>query len=450
MNTYQQTILAKLESKLGLQPQLAAVCVVGLGVTGWSVVEYLKSLGFNVSVLDTRDEPPFKTHCLKHYPEIELVNNIAELPIISHFVASPGIAMDSDLVQSLFALGAEHISDIDLFACSTDKPIVGITGSNGKSTVTTLLGEMALADNINVAVGGNLGTAVLDLLADDIELYIIEFSSFQLERSEHLSCMAATVLNISDDHLDRYENKAAYIAAKQIIYQGSGMMVVNADDKDVMAMQDAADDCISFGLNRSADYYLEHGYLTHQGRQLLATDELVIKGQHNQLNALAALALGKAIGLTEDTMCAVLKRYQGLAHRMQAFTTINGVQWINDSKATNVGACVAALAGFDNQQVILIAGGDAKGADMTSLISVADKLKLLLLIGKDAELIKQALQGQVEIYDAENLSNAVKLAKKAAVSGDVVLLSPACASLDQFKNYQQRGEVFMTEVYAIN
>lgn len=425
------------------------IFVVGLGVTGFSVVAYLSALGFKLAVLDSRENPPFKAQLLAEYPAVTLLTGDAcwSVPMsLSHYIVSPGLAMDAEIVRPLLASGATALSELDLFACATEQPIVAITGSNGKSTVTTLLADMAVEAGKKVAVGGNLGTAMLDLLADEIELYVLELSSFQLERACKFSPDLAVVLNVSEDHLDRYSDFDAYAKAKQRIYQGQGFMLLNADDACVMAMADDRKHKASFGLQVEADYTVminaEQRYLVCRGERLFASDDLNIQGEHNEANALAAFALGDALNLPRRAMCQALSGYKGLAHRMQCVAEYQGVRWLNDSKATNVGACIAALRGFDAQQVILIAGGDAKGAEMHALSAVMPKVKQLILIGKDAALFEQALAGRVTIIQAAYLQQAVKLAAQNAVAGNVVLLSPACASLDQFDNYQQRGEQF--------
>jgi len=450
-------ILKRLESQFSLSKQTAKVLVVGLGKTGMSVAYYLRHLEIDFAMVDSRVRPPLNDELLEKMPDVPVFTGSFDEGIFSlatHLVVSPGISMQEPVIQQALARGVIALSDIDLLACSVNKPIVAITGSNGKSTVTTLLGEMAKADGMRVAVGGNLGIPALNLIADDVELYVLELSSFQLERTTQLNATVATVLNISEDHLDRYTGMQDYIEQKHKVYSGDGVMVINVDDVEVNRMQEATRELITFGLDKSADYHIKQSeqgaYLAFKEQEILPINELTILGKHNQANALAALALGKAVGLSSQAMCHALKHYKGLKHRMQFIADINGVRWVNDSKATNTGACIAALQGFDEKNIILIAGGDAKGASMAELLpSIKEKVNTLLLIGKDAKLIRQAVNDSVPVIEVGTLKKAVKQAKKIAQAGDIVLLSPACASLDQFENYKARGKCFKTEVEAL-
>ncbi len=450
-------ILKALDKQFSLNKETAKVLVVGLGKTGLSVAYYLRQLGIQFAIVDSRDKPPFNDALLSEMPDIPVFTggfDAAVFALATHLIVSPGVSMDEPLIKQAFARGVHSLSDIDLFACSVDKPVVAITGSNGKSTVTTMLGAMSTAAGKCTAVGGNLGTPALDLLADDIEIYVLELSSFQLERTSQLDAVAATILNVSADHLDRYASITAYAEQKRKVYAGNGVMLFNADDPVVIAMRDAGRNALTFGLQQEADYSVinapEGEFLALHGRPILAVNELLVAGIHNQANALAALALGGVLGLPEAAMCEALRHYKGLKHRMQFVANIDGVSWVNDSKATNVGACIAALQGFKNTDVVLIAGGDAKGADMNELLPIfKEKVKALLLIGKDGMLIKRAVNDRVPVFELGTLKKAVKKAAKIAQSGDTVLLSPACASLDQFSNYQERGALFISEVKAL-
>ena len=301
-----------------------------------------------------------------------------------------------------------------------------------------------------MGVGGNLGIPALDLLSQAAELYVLELSSFQLERTKHLNTAAATVLNVSADHLDRHLDITDYAAQKQRAYLGNGVMVINIDDPIVSAMQDKTRKTITFSITKKADFSVGNHqnveYLMHYEEHLLPLSELPLEGSHNAANALAALALGSAVGLDEIAMCKAIRSFKGLPHRMQRVTSVRGITWVNDSKATNIGACIAALQGYQ-QRVILIAGGDAKGADMNELTpAIREKTKAVVLIGKDAGLIEQALNSCVPIHKATTMQQAVSIADSLATAGDTVLLSPACASLDQYKNYQDRGNQF---AYAV-
>lgn len=450
-------ILNRLKSQFSLDKASAKVLVVGLGKTGMSVAYYLRQLDIEFAVVDSRDKPALNDALLEKMPDVPVFTGGFDeklFELATHIVVSPGISMQEPVIQQALAQGVIALSDIDLLACSVNKPIVAITGSNGKSTVTTLLGEMAKADSVKVATGGNLGTPALDLISDEIELYILELSSFQLERTTQLNATVATVLNISEDHLDRYSSMDDYITQKRHVFAGDGVMVINADDPDVLKMQEAEREVITFGLDHSADYHIKETkngvFLAFKEQEILAVNELTILGRHNQANALAALALAKVVNLSEKAMCDGLKHYKGLKHRMQFVADINGVRWVNDSKATNIGACIAALQGFEGKKIILIAGGDAKGANMSELLpSLSEKVHTLLVIGKDAELIKQAVNGLIPVIEVGTVKKAVKKAKKIADVGNIVLLSPACASIDQFENYKERGKCFSSEVKAL-
>ncbi len=452
--------------------QTSNVLVVGLGITGLSVANYLHKLGFNFSVVDSRENPPNSQELNALNPAITLTAGafqMQDFATATHLIVSPGISLNEPMIQTAVQNGAKIVGEIDLFACATDKPIVAITGANGKSTVTTMVGEMGKAAGKITAVGGNLGTAMLDLLADEVDLYVLELSSFQLERSHVLNAAAATVLNVTADHLDRHADMDDYAAQKQKIFRGNGVMVLNADDGYVAAMQDDTRQQFFFSIQKEADFCIASKntqawlvakrpdrflkpvrFEDNDETDFIPCSDLPLEGRHNQANALAALALGQAIGLDKAAMCSALRNFVGLNHRMQKVAVKNGVSWVNDSKATNIGACIAALEGYD-QQVILIAGGDGKGADMTELRPVVStKTKAVILMGRDAPLLQQALQGVVPLYLAHYMDDAVICAASLAKTGDTVLLSPACASLDQYKNYQERGNKFAAAVMALD
>ncbi|MDO9423452.1 MAG: UDP-N-acetylmuramoyl-L-alanine--D-glutamate ligase [Methylobacter sp.] len=449
-------ITALLKKNFALDPQTAKVLVVGLGNTGISVAHYLQSLNFKFAIIDSRAKPPMMEEFFQQMPDTPVFTggfDEAAFKVATHLVASPGVSLNEQAIIKAIANGSKIVSDIDLFACSVDVPIVAISGSNGKSTVTTMLGEMAKAAGIEVGVGGNLGTPALDLLKLNAQLYVLELSSFQLERTSALNAVAATVLNVSADHLDRHADFAEYARQKQRIFRGDGAMIINVDDPVVYAMRDKDRKTFTFSINKKADFYLafkdDTEYLMHTESCLMPLAELPLEGRHNAANALAALALGVAVGLDEQIMCDTLRNFKGLSHRMQRVAEIRGVTWVNDSKATNIGACIAALQGYA-RKVILIAGGDAKGADMNELTpAIKEKAKSVVLIGKDADLIKQALNGCVPVYSADNMAQAVQIAADLADAGDSVLLSPACASLDQYKNYQDRGDKFTKAVLTL-
>ncbi|MDD1607620.1 MAG: UDP-N-acetylmuramoyl-L-alanine--D-glutamate ligase, partial [Methylococcaceae bacterium] len=363
-------IINSLKKHFSLEPQNSKVLVVGLGITGISVAHFLQKLDFSFAIIDSRNKPPLIDEFCLHNPDVPVFTggfDGAAFAVATHLIVSPGVSLHEKSIIKALANGAKIVSDIDLFACAVTMPIIAITGSNGKSTVTTMLGDMAKAAGKHVAIGGNLGTPALDLLEQNAELYVLELSSFQLERTSVLNAAAATVLNVSADHLDRHADIAEYAQEKQRVYQGDGVMVINADDALVNAMQDAGRKTLCFSIKHEADFYLayqgEIEYLMYQQSPLMPLHELPLEGRHNAANALAALALGVAVGLDATAMCSALKTFKGLNHRMQRVAQLRGITWVNDSKATNIGACVAALEGYE-RKIILIAGGDAKGADM--------------------------------------------------------------------------------------
>lgn len=424
-----------LKEKFDLTPD-AKIIVVGEGITGTSVANFLQAHDLPFSTVDSRKEPfTFETF------------NGA-----SHLIISPGVALSEPTIAAALNSGAKLVSDIDLFAAVVNVPIVGITGANGKSTVTTMLGDMARACGKNVGVGGNLGKPALDLLDPKADLYVLELSSFQLERSHVLNAAAATVLNISADHLDRHDDLENYAQAKQVIFSGDGVMVLNADDEMVAAMRDETRKTLTFSVKQKADFHLANQNLMHDENVLMSLADLPLEGKHNVANALAAFALSSAIGL-DLTLCAnALRNFKALHHRMEKVSTKNGINWVNDSKATNIGACIAALEGYD-EKVILVVGGEGKGQDMNELAPVIQaKAKAVILIGKDAPQIEAAINQLPEIiptYHAQDMQEVAAIASHVAKLGDTVLLSPACASLDQYKNYQDRGNQFAAAIEAL-
>ncbi len=447
------SVYKKLLATFGLSPESSKILIVGLGHTGLSVARYLHKLGFKFALVDSRKSPPMNQQLLAEMPDAAVFTggfDEAVFATATHLVVSPGISLKEPAIQNALSNNIQLLGDIDLFSVSVSAPVVAITGSNGKSTVTSMVAKMAEADNKHVAIGGNYGTPALDLIESEIDLYVLELSSFQLERTDYLQPAAATVLNISEDHLDRYSDINEYAEAKQKIFNGEGVMILNADDPFVIGMIEPDREVMTFGLENGADFYLsskqDKECLAENGQCFMDIKDLPLVGSHNIANALAAWALGKAIGLSEAAMLTALKKFKCLEHRMQAVAEINGITWINDSKATNVGACVAALKGM-NRKVVLIAGGDAKNADMRELVPVLqEKVKAVVLMGKDAPLIQQVITNGIPTKTAKSMKDAVKLAATLAGNGDCVLLSPACASLDQFKNYQERGKLFSKAV----
>ncbi len=445
-----------LETQLGLNVETSRIVVVGMGKTGISVAKFLKQCNFKFAMVDSRGKPPGIEELTEMMPEVAVFTggfDQSAFKVATHIIVSPGVSLDEYTIKKTVESGAALIGEIDLFACATDAAVVAITGSNGKSTVTSMLGDMLEQSGKQFAIGGNLGQPALDLLNDKIEVYVLELSSFQLERTALLNTVAATVLNISPDHIDRHGCMESYAKAKSRIFDNDGMMILNADDPQVMVMQRSGRQALTFGIEKRADFYIGQcatgKALKQHDETLMPVAELPLEGQHNQENALAALALGSVLKLSTEDMCRALKQFKGLSHRMQRVAEINGVTWINDSKATNIGACIAALKGYQNK-VVLIAGGDAKGAEMNDLAAmIKSKAKAVVLLGKDAGLIANSLDKEIPVFFQETIQLAVQKAADLACAGDSVLLSPACASIDQFKNYQQRGEQFVNAVRAL-
>ncbi len=433
----------------------AYTLVVGLGMTGLSVVRYLHKLGESMVVVDSREIPPALNEFKQSFGDVPLHTGKFDSKLFigaQRIVVSPGIPLSDPILQQARENSVEITGDIDLFAHEVDAPVVAITGSNGKSTVTTLLTLMANKAGVNAVAGGNIGMPVLDLLNDPKELYVLELSSFQLETLNRLPMAAAVVLNVSPDHMDRYTDVNTYAMSKQAIYENAVTAVINRDDAFVSRMLPQQQNGVGFTLNKPAhgDFGLcdKDGelYLCYGDDMLLNTAELKIRGQHNYANALAALALGTSIQLPMQAMLDALKEFPGLEHRTQWIAEINGVNWFNDSKGTNVGATLAAITGLPGRHV-LIAGGEGKGADFAPLRDIAEqRLRAVVLIGEDANRIAQALDQVVPVKFAGDMNDAVRLAAEFAQQGDNVLLSPACASFDMFQGFAHRGEMFMKAV----
>lgn len=433
--------------------------VVGLGKSGMSVVRHLARRGQPFAVADTRADPPELATLQAQYPHIEVRCGELDVEFLcraSELLISPGLAVSTPALQAAAARGVKLSGDIDLFAREARAPIIAITGSNAKSTVTTLVGEMAQAAGRKVAVGGNLGTPALDLLGDDVELYVIELSSFQLETTEQLNAEVATCLNVSEDHMDRYAGLPAYHQAKHRIFRGARQVVTNRDDRLSRPLVGEEVPVWSFGLGKP-DFkgfgLIENDgekHLAFQFEALMPARELRTRGAHNQSNALAALALGHAVGLPFEPMLATLREFTGLPHRCQWVGERGRVNYYDDSKATNVGAALAAIDGLGSDidgKLVLIAGGDGKGADFAALhVPVARYCREVILLGRDAELLATALDGAAPIQRVQSLEQAVQRAALSAQPGDAVLLSPACASLDMFKSFEERGRLFAAAV----
>ena len=428
------------------------ILVLGLGLTGYSVLRYLAGRGADLSVFDTREHPPFADRLAAELPTItrhpagageEMLDGIDQI------VVSPGLDLNLPLIRAARERGLPLFGDIEIFARDNEVPVLAVTGSNGKSSVVTLLGEMARADGRQVLLGGNLGTPALDLIGQAADLIVLELSSFQLELTESLSCVAATVLNLSADHMDRHASLAAYGQAKARIYAGAGTAVVNRDDVTAAALAGDHPQILGFGQTVDAECRLAAGQLGVDGETWLAAEELRLVGRHNQLNVLAAFALGRCAGLSRSAMVAAAREFRGLPHRCEWVRERRGVRWINDSKGTNVGATLAALDGLD-PWVVLLAGGQSKGGDFTPWRApLRDKGRAVMLYGQDAALIGAQLGDSVTQQQVPDLAAAVTAADAMARPGDSVLLSPGCASFDQFTGFAQRGERFAELVRAL-
>ena len=427
--------------------------IIGTGITGLSVARFLAKQGQAFVLMDTRDNPPNAAVIEKEFPNTQLITGRIDLESLlacSEIILSPGVAQTTGEIVAAKQAGIPVVGDIELFVRYAKAPIVAITGSNAKSTVTTLVGEMAKAANIPVAVGGNLGTPALDLIADDIKLYVMELSSFQLETVSKLNAKVATILNISADHLDRYASMQDYIMAKMRIYFGAEKIVVNRHDllthpplaQGVKPIQFGGKaDFGSFGLLEEDD----QEYLAKNLTPLMPASELKIPGRHNIENALAAVALADSAGIPMEAILSALKTFKGLRHRCEFVDAIGGVDFYNDSKGTNIGATQAAIKGLarNPKKLTVILGGEGKGQDFSELVPVFNGINAdAVLIGRDAKIIAAAIEKTVACHFATSLQNAIDIALDISQSGDAVLLSPACASFDMFKNYEDRGEQF--------
>lgn len=442
------------------------IVVVGLGLTGISCARYLASRQKNFVLMDSRTQPPLLDEFKNNFPDQQCVLGGLDENILCNadaIIVSPGVALTEVAISKAIENGVDVKGDIDLFRAAISKPIVAITGSNGKTTVTTLVGEMAKSSGLRVAVAGNIGLPVLDLLdeqgkeREDVDLYVLELSSFQLERLAKLSADVAVVLNLSADHMDRYSDLQNYHQAKQRIFVGTKKAVVNRASQ--YSAPSLPLDQISYGLDRPESE--QFGVIESNGRQhlalgsasLLAVDELKVFGSHNIENALAGLALGYVVGLPMEKMLGALKEFRGLAHRCQFVAHYKGIDFINDSKGTNVGATIAAVEGFcksSDRNVVLIAGGDGKGADFSPLRDVVTQyVRAVVLIGQAARDIAAVLSSKTKTFFAESMSIAVLAAFNAAKPGDIILLSPACASFDMYRNYAERGEHFIAVVQEL-
>ncbi|MDE2259461.1 MAG: UDP-N-acetylmuramoyl-L-alanine--D-glutamate ligase [Betaproteobacteria bacterium] len=441
------------------------VLVLGLGDTGLATVSWLRAHGARVRVADTRALPPHAEALRRDYPEVDLHTGPFardSFGDVSMIVASPGVPLAEPEVVAALQRGQEVVGDVELFARTIQSlphppRVVAITGANGKTTVTTMVGEMARAAGLETAVIGNIGTPVLAALAEmrPAEVYVLELSSFQLETTSHLKLQAATVLNVTEDHLDRYPDMAAYTAAKARIFAHCAQRVLNREDSRSLAM--AVPGAVTFGLDaapaeRDWGLSLRDGqpWICQGSQGVMALATLPLSGRHNAANAMAALALGDALGIPRTAAVQALQTFKGLPHRVERVAEVNRVTYFDDSKGTNVGATVAALTGM-TAPVVLIAGGDGKGQDFSPLkAALAQHARALVLIGRDAPRIEAAVAGcGVTLAHAADMEDAVRQAARLAQPGDVVLMSPACASFDMFDNYLHRARAFIAAVQAL-
>ena len=435
------------------------VLVVGLGETGLSCIRHLAGSHRKVVAVDSRAHPPCRAAVESEFPGVEVRCGGFDAPAFdtaAEIVVSPGVSVREPALRAAAVRGVPIIGDIELFARAADAPVMAITGSNGKSTVTSLVAAMARSDGVRVGVGGNLGPPALSLLGRGCELYVLELSSFQLETTGALRPAAATVLNISADHMDRYESFDAYVAAKSRVLGGDTVVVANLDDP--LAARLGGSRCrrigFSTGPGSEADWYIEgagkDANIMRRGASVLPVEKVPLPGMHNVANVLAAFALGDAVGLRIGAMAAAVEACGGLPHRCETVATCGGVRWVNDSKGTNVGATVAAIEGIGaHGPVVLIAGGLGKGADFSPLLAPAGRhVRGAVLIGRDAGRLEEVLSRGTEVWRARDLAAAVDLASAVAREGDSVLFSPACASFDMFADFEARGEAFRRLVLA--
>ncbi|MGI1946623.1 UDP-N-acetylmuramoyl-L-alanine--D-glutamate ligase [Shewanella glacialipiscicola] len=429
--------------------------VLGLGATGLSVVRYLCGKGITPMVMDSRRQPPGAETLSTSFPDVKLISggfDCRYLVQASQIIISPGIAMYTPEVRVALDMGIEVIGDIELFAreIADRKPcVIGITGSNGKSTVTTLVGEMAREAGIAVAVGGNIGLPALDLLHENADLFVLELSSFQLETTHSLKCVAATCLNISEDHMDRYSDLAAYRAAKLRLYQQSRAVLFNRDDKLTIPPEPMNQNSFGLAAPKCDEWGISDGKIYHGSSEIISIAEVSLLGSHNHANLIAAMALVDFVDVSKQVMVDVARTFTGLSHRCEVVAIKNGITYVNDSKATNVGATVAAIDGLSDHlgDIILIAGGDGKGADFTPLTAALAKVTHLITLGRDGNKIAALKAGAFKV---DSMAAAVAKATELATSGDIVLLSPACASLDMYSNFMARGDDFRGLVEQLN
>jgi len=428
--------------------------IVGLGVTGLSCARYLKKMDIPFAIVDTRLNPPQANILKNEFPDVPCEFGQLDGPLMAKadcLILSPGVALFTKEIKECAKRGVSIIGDIELFAQEAKAPIIAITGTNAKSTVTTLVGMMAEKAGQNVKVGGNLGIPALDLLEQpSSDLFVLELSSFQLETTYSLNAQVASILNLSPDHMDRYATYEDYCTAKHRIYENCKTAVCNRDDPLTHTSSPSRKFSFTLGRAKENEFGIlvkdNQNYLTYENELLISTKELPVIGKHYQANALAALAIGYGFGLPFDAMLSILREFKGLSHRCEFVREFNQVRWYDDSKGTNVGATNAAIEGLGSQitsQLILIAGGVGKNADFSTLLpNVKKYVRHVVLIGVAAKDLGKLFHNHVSISYAQSMEEAVSQAASFAKPHDYVLLSPACASFDMFKNYEHRGQVF--------
>lgn len=441
-----QELINKQSGKLG------KTMIAGLGKTGYACANFLAQKNIYADIVDSRGTPPYLTELQKNLPDLRL--SLGSFPKnlpddVELLIVSPGVSYKEPFIRNAITEGKRVVSDIELFSYYAEAPVVAITGSNGKSTVTTLIGEIIRAAELKVQVGGNLGTPAVELLLGPRpDFYVLEVSSFQLDLTHYFPVSAAVVMNVTQDHMDRYDSIDEYASSKQKIYRDTKVAIVNKDDPIVLSMDTGEAEIFYFSKNEPEEG--EWGLRMLQGERwlcfgrqaMLSATELRISGLHNQINLLAAFALTYAINIPEKAMLEAGRKFQGLPHRCQLINESEGIKWFNDSKATNVGAAIAAINGM-YEPIVLIAGGDGKGADFSSLVSAAqNKVRVAILLGRDARKIEEVLRGVIEIVRVNTMKEAVQAASNIAKYGDCVLLAPACASLDMYNSYEERGDDF--------
>lgn len=441
------------------------IVIFGLGKTGVSVARYLVKSGRAFSIVDSRENPPGISELRKFAPDAHVIAGPLDKSLENYFseaaeiIISPGLPRTLPVLQKAMANNVPLVGDIALFLREVKAPVIGITGSNGKTTVTTLMGKIAAQAGINVAVAGNIGLPALDALDATVELYVLELSSFQLESIASANLSVACVLNISEDHMDRYDSLSQYYMAKQRIFWGAKKVVYNLDDQLTQPPVVSGVGRYGFGLHSKAEDG-EQKYLWDRrtkalvcnGNALLTSSELKMFGVHNIANALAVFALCDAAKISRDAVVAILREFTGLTHRCQWVAEHSGVTYINDSKATNVGAAIAAISGVAEEfkTITLIAGGDGKDADFCELANaINEHVTRLIYIGRDGPRIATLVDDAVEKKFASSMNEAVIFASQSSLCGNLVLLSPACASFDMFKGYEDRGEHFIRAVGAL-